>query len=180
MTPGLGSTSAATEPTRRDFLYLVTAAAGGVGALAACWPLISQLGPDASTIAAGAPIEIDLAPIAEGQLVKVLWRGRPIFVRHRNRQEIEEARAIDWRSLPDPQPDAARVKPGHEQWLVVIGVCTHLGCIPLAYQGEYGGWLCPCHGSQFDTAGRIRRGPAPTNLNLPPYEFVAESKLRIG
>lgn len=176
----LVSTSEVSEPTRRDFLYLTTAAAGGVGAAAASWPLISQLGPDASTIAAGAPIEVDLAPIAAGQLIKVLWRGRPIFVRHRNRQEIEEARAVDWRRLPDPQTDAARVRPGHEQWLVVVGVCTHLGCIPLAYQGEYGGWLCPCHGSQFDTAGRIRRGPAPTNLNLPPYEFVAESKLQIG
>lgn len=173
-------TSEGAEPTRRDFLYLATSAFGGVGIAAATWPLISQLQPDAATIAAGAPIEVDLAPIAEGQLIKVLWRGRPMFVRHRTREEIEAARAVDWRNLPDPQPDSARVKAGHDQWLIVIGVCTHLGCIPLAYQGDYRGWFCPCHGSQFDTAGRIRRGPAPTNLNLPPYLFLTENRLRIG
>lgn len=168
------------DPQRRDFLFIASAAVGAVGLSAVAWPLISQMKPDASTLAAGAPIEVDLAPIAEGQLIRVFWRGKPVFVRRRTQAEVEEARAVDWQDLPDPQSDTTRVKAGHEQWLVVIGICTHLGCIPLAYQGDYGGWFCPCHGSQFDTAGRIRRGPAPTNLHLPPYEFLSESKIRIG
>jgi ubiquinol-cytochrome c reductase iron-sulfur subunit len=167
-------------PTRRDFLYIATAAAGAVGAAAAAVPLITQMNPDASTIAAGAPVEIDLAPIAEGQVIKVFWRGKPIFISHRSKKEIDEARAVNPSSLPDPQPDEARVKAGHEAWLVLIGICTHLGCIPLAHQGEYDGWFCPCHGSQYDTSGRIRRGPAPANLPLPPYEFVSDTKIRIG
>lgn len=169
-----------TEPSRRDFLYVATASAGVVGAAAALVPLISQMDPDASTIAAGAPIEVDLSPIAEGQIIKVFWHGKPVFVFHRGRKEIEEANGIDWHNLPDPEPDSARTKPGHDQWLVVIGICTHLGCIPLPYEGEYDGWFCPCHGSQYDTAGRVRRGPAPKNLYLPPYEFVSDRKVRIG
>lgn len=169
-----------TTPTRRDFLYVATSTVGAVGAAAATWPLISQMNPDASTVAAGAPIEVDLAPIPAGQLIKVFWRGKPIFVRHRTQQEIDEARAVDVHTLRDPQPDTARVKPGHDQWLVVIGICTHLGCIPLGYQGNYRGWFCPCHGSQFDTAGRVRGGPAPLNLYLPPYQFLSDSKIRIG
>jgi ubiquinol-cytochrome c reductase iron-sulfur subunit len=168
------------EPTRRDFLYVATTTVGAVGATAATWPLISQMKPDASTIAAAAPIEVDLAPIPAGQLIRVFWRSKPIFVRHRTQKEIDEARAIDWRTLRDPQPDTARVKPDHDQWLVVIGICTHLGCIPLPYQGDYRGWFCPCHGSQFDTAGRVRRGPAPLNLHLPPYQFLSDRKIRIG
>lgn len=168
------------EPTRRDFLYIATSTVGAVGAAAATWPLIAQMNPDASMIAAGASIEVDLAPIAEGQIIKVVWRGRPIFVRHRTKKEIEEARAVDWRGLPDPQPDTARIKPGHDQWLVVIGICTHLGCIPLPQQGDYGGWFCPCHGSDYDTSGRIRRGPAPENLYIPSYEFLSDSAIRIG
>jgi ubiquinol-cytochrome c reductase iron-sulfur subunit len=174
------TTIAAAEPTRRDFLYIATAAVGAVGAAAVAWPLIAQMNPDASTIAAGAPIEVDLAPVAEGQIIKVFWRGKPIFVRNRTKKEIEEARAVDWHSLPDPQPDEKRVKPGHDQWLVVYGNCTHLGCIPLGNQGDYGGWFCPCHGSQFDTSARIRRGPAPSNLPLPPYDFVSDTKIKIG
>jgi ubiquinol-cytochrome c reductase iron-sulfur subunit len=168
------------EPTRRDFLYIATATVGAVGAAAALWPLIDQMNPDASTIAAGAPIEVDLAPIAEGQIIKVFWRGQPIFISHRTKKEIDEARAVDWHTLPDPQPDDARVKAGHDQWLVLIGICTHLGCIPLGHQGDFDGWFCPCHGSQYDTSGRIRRGPAPANLALAPYEFLSDSKIRIG
>lgn len=168
------------EPTRRDFLYVVTSAAGAVGAVATMVPFISQMNPNASTIAAAAPIEVDLAPIAEGQVIKVFWRSKPIFISHRTRKEIEDARSIDWHNLIDPQPDQARIKEGHDEWLVVIGICTHLGCIPLPHQGDYGGWFCPCHGSQYDTAGRVRRGPAPENLYLPPYEFLTESKIRIG
>jgi ubiquinol-cytochrome c reductase iron-sulfur subunit len=162
------TTSSAAEPTRRDFLYIATATAGAVGAAATLIPLISQMNPDASTIAAGAPIEVDLAPIAEGQIIKVFWRSKPIFISHRSKKEIDEARNVNVASLPDPQPDQDRVKAGHDQWLVVIGICTHLGCIPLAHQGNYDGWFCPCHGSQYDTSGRIRQGPAPLNLALPP------------
>jgi len=168
------------EPTRRDFIYIATGAAGAVGVAAVAWPFIAQMNPDASTVAAGAPIEVDLAPIAEGQIIKVFWRGKPIYISHRTKKEIDEAREGDHANLPDPQPDADRVKEGHAQWLVLIGICTHLGCIPIAHQGDYGGWFCPCHGSQYDTSGRIRRGPAPANLPLPPYQFVSDTKIRIG
>ena len=168
------------EPTRRDFLYVMTGAVAAAGTVATAIPLISQMNPDASTIAAGAPIEVDLGPIAEGQIIKVFWRGKPIYISHRSKKEIDAARAVDVGTLPDPQPDQARVKDGKEQWLVVVGICTHLGCIPLAHQGNYDGWFCPCHGSQYDTSGRIRQGPAPANLPLPPYEFVSDGKIRIG
>jgi ubiquinol-cytochrome c reductase iron-sulfur subunit len=168
------------EPTRRDFLYIATGAVGAVGAAAVAVPMISQMNPDASTIAAGAPVEVEIGAIAEGQVIKVFWRGKPIFINHRTKKEIEEAKNVNLASLPDPQPDSARVKEGKEQWQVLIGICTHLGCIPLAHQGEYDGYFCPCHGSQYDTSGRIRRGPAPTNLPLPPYEFLADTKIRIG
>lgn len=174
------TTVSSAEHSRRDFLYIATAAVGAVGAVAAAVPLISQMNPDASTIAAGAPIEVDLGPIAEGQVIKVFWRGKPIFISHRTKKEIEEAQNVQLASLPDPQADADRVKKGHDQWLVLIGICTHLGCIPLAHQGDYDGFFCPCHGSQYDSSGRIRRGPAPKNLFLPPYEFVSDSKIRIG
>ena len=174
------TTLSSAEPTRRDFLYIATGAVGAVGAAAAVWPLISQMNPDAATLAAGAPVEVDLSPIAEGQVIKVFWRSKPIFISHRTKKEIDEARKVDWHTLPDPAPDSARVKDGHDQWLVVIGICTHLGCIPLAHQGQYDGWFCPCHGSVYDTAGRIRQGPAPANLHLPPYQFVSDSKIRIG
>jgi ubiquinol-cytochrome c reductase iron-sulfur subunit len=159
------TTVSSAEHTRRDFLYIATGAVGAVGAAAALVPLIAQMNPDASTIAAGAPVEIDLAPVADGQIIKVFWRSKP---------------SVPVASLPDPQRDSERVKEGHDQWLVLIGICTHLGCIPIAHQGEYGGWFCPCHGSQYDTAGRIRKGPAPKNLELPPYTFVSDTKIRIG
>ena len=168
------------EPTRRDFLFIATGAFGAVGVAAVAVPLIAQMNPDASTIAAGAPIEVDLTPIAEGQVIKVFWRSKPIFISHRTKKEIEEAQTVNVSSLPDPQPDSARVKPGHDQWLVVIGICTHLGCIPIAHEGNYDGWFCPCHGSQYDSSGRIRQGPAPKNLFLPPYQFLSDTRIRIG
>jgi len=168
------------EPTRRDFLYVATGTAAAVGAAAVAWPLVNQMNPDASTIAAGAPIEVDLVPVAEGQVIKVFWRSKPIFISHRSKKEIEEAQKVNLASLPDPQPDDARVKKGKEQWLVLVGICTHLGCIPLAHQGQYDGFFCPCHGSVYDTSGRIRQGPAPSNLVVPPYEFVSDTKIRIG
>jgi ubiquinol-cytochrome c reductase iron-sulfur subunit len=174
------TTMSSAEPTRRDFLYIATGAVAAFGTAAALVPLIAQMNPDASTVAAGAPVEIDLGPIAAGQIVKVFWRSQPIFISHRTQKEIDEARAVDVNSLRDPQSDAARVKPGHDQWLVVVGICTHLGCIPLPHEGAYDGWFCPCHGSQYDSSGRIRQGPAPLNLAVPPYLFLSDSKIRIG
>lgn len=174
------TTVASAEPTRRDFLYIATGAVAAVGAAAAVWPFISQMNPDASTIAAGAPIEVDLTPIAEGQDIKVFWRGKPIYIMNRTKKQVEDARAVSLSALPDPQSDQDRTKAGHENWLVVIGICTHLGCIPIAHEGTYDGFFCPCHGSQYDTSGRIRQGPAPTNLPIPPYQFVSDTKIQIG
>jgi len=172
--------SSADHPTRRDFLYVATGAVAAVGAAAIVWPLVSQMNPDASTIAAGAPIEVDLTPIAEGQDIKVFWRGKPIYISHRTKKQIQDAQNVQVASLPDPQPDSARVKAGHDQWLVVVGICTHLGCIPIAHEGAYDGFFCPCHGSVYDTSGRIRQGPAPSNLPVPPYTFVSDTKIQIG
>ena len=175
------TTAASTvEPTRRDFLFIATGAVGAVGAAAAIWPFVYQMAPDAATIAAGAPVDFDLTPVAEGQIVKLFWRGKLIFVRHRTPAEIKAAEDVNVASLPDPQADSARVKPGKAQWLVVYGSCTHLGCVPLGNEGPYHGWACPCHGSIFDTSGRIRQGPAPTNLPVPPYAFLSDSKIQIG
>ncbi|MCX7321181.1 MAG: ubiquinol-cytochrome c reductase iron-sulfur subunit [Hyphomicrobiales bacterium] len=174
------TTTSSAQHTRRDFLYVATGAVAAVGAAAVVWPLISQMNPDASTIAAGAPIEVDLTPVAEGQDIKVFWRGKPIYISHRTKKQIDDARAVPVASLPDPETDQARVKEGHDQWLVVIGICTHLGCIPIAHEGAYDGFFCPCHGSVYDTSGRIRQGPAPLNLPIPPYAFVSDSKLKIG
>jgi ubiquinol-cytochrome c reductase iron-sulfur subunit len=165
------------EPTRRDFLYITTAAMGAVGAGAVAWPLISQMSPDASTLAL-ASTEVDLSALAEGSSMTVKWRGKPVFVRHRTKKEIEEAAATPIAQLPDPQADAQRVK--KPEFLVVIGVCTHLGCVPLGQQGDYHGWFCPCHGSHYDTSGRIRKGPAPKNLEVPSYSFIADTKIKIG
>jgi ubiquinol-cytochrome c reductase iron-sulfur subunit len=174
------TTETSAEPTRRDFLYIATGAVAAVGAAAAAWPLVAQMNPDASTIAAGAPIEVDLTPIAEGQDIKVFWRGKPIYIMNRTKKQVEEALAVNVASLPDPQTDQERTKAGHEQWLVVIGICTHLGCIPIAHEGLFDGFFCPCHGSQYDSSGRIRQGPAPLNLPVPPYQFVSDSKIQIG
>jgi ubiquinol-cytochrome c reductase iron-sulfur subunit len=173
-------TATSAEPTRRDFLYIATGTVAAVGGAATLVPLIGQMNPDASTIAAGAPVEVDLAPIAKGQVIKVFWRSKPIFISHRTPKEIKEAQDVSLSSLPDPQADADRVKHGHDEWLILIGICTHLGCIPLAHQGNYDGWFCPCHGSQYDSSGRIRQGPAPKNLYLPPYKFLTDSRIRIG
>ncbi|WP_019198666.1 ubiquinol-cytochrome c reductase iron-sulfur subunit [Afipia birgiae] len=174
------TSSSSAAATRRDFLYVATGSVAAVGAAAVAWPLISQMNPDASTIAAGAPIEVDLTPIASGQDIKVFWRGKPIYIMNRTKKQIDEARAVPTASLPDPQSDQSRVKEGHDQWLVVVGICTHLGCIPIAHEGTYDGFFCPCHGSQYDTSGRIRSGPAPTNLAVPPYSFISDTKIKIG
>ena len=174
------TTMSSAEPTRRDFLFIASGAVGAIGAAAALIPLIGQMNPDASTIAAGAPIEVDLSPIAEGQVIKVFWRSKPIFISHRTKKEIDEVRAVPTDSLKDPQTDQSRVQEGHDQWLVLIGICTHLGCIPLAHQGQYEGFFCPCHGSVYDTSGRIRQGPAPQNLVVPPYDFTSDTAIKIG
>ena len=144
------------------------------------WPLVTQMNPDASTIAAGAPIEVDLSPIGVGQDIKVFWRGKPIYIMNRTKQQVAEARAVAVDSLRDPASDQSRVKSGHDNWLVVIGICTHLGCIPIAHKGNYDGFFCPCNGSQYDSSGRIRQGPAPRNLAVPPYAFLTDTKIRIG
>jgi len=165
------------ETSRRDILFIATGAAAATAAGAVAWPLIQQMNPDASTLAL-ASTEVDLTGIAEGQIVTVKWRGKPVFVRHRTKKEIEDAQAVPLAELPDPQEDAKRVQ--KPEWLVVVGVCTHLGCIPLGHEGDFHGWFCPCHGSVFDTSGRIRSGPAPANLEVPEYAFIAENKIRIG
>jgi ubiquinol-cytochrome c reductase iron-sulfur subunit len=170
----------ALPPSRRDFIYIATGTVGAVGVASAIWPFITQMSPDQATIAAGAPVEVDLAPIAEGQEIKIFWRGKPIYVRHRTEAEIKAAEDVNIATLRDPQADSARVKEGKAQWLVVIGICTHLGCVPIGYQGDYKGWFCPCHGSQYDTSGRIRQGPAPLNLYIPPYAFEGDAKIVIG
>lgn len=170
----------APDGSRRDFLFLATGAALAVGAAAVAWPFVASMAPDAETIAAGAPLDVDLGPIQEGQIVNVFWRGKLIFVRNRSEKEIKEAGEVKLADLIDPQADAARVKEGHAKWLVVYGSCTHLGCVPIGHQGVYEGWSCPCHGSLYDTSGRVRRGPAPTNLPVPPYVFETDSKIRIG
>lgn len=162
---------------RRDFLYISTAAFGGAGVVAAAWPFVHQMNPSADVLALSST-EVDLSGIEVGQSLTVVWRGKPVFIRHRTPEEIEEARADDAADLPDPQTDADRViKP---EWLVVVGVCTHLGCVPLGQQGDFGGWFCPCHGSHYDTSARIRIGPAPENLPVPPYEFTGDTQILIG
>jgi ubiquinol-cytochrome c reductase iron-sulfur subunit len=170
---------AAAQPTRRDFLYVATGAVGAVGVAAVVWPLIDQMNPDRSVLALSS-IEFDLSSVAEGESVTIKWRGLPVFVRHRTAAEIEEARATPLSDLKDPETDEERTKEGKAQWLIMIANCTHLGCIPVGESGEYDGWSCPCHGSVFDTAGRIRSGPAPTNLVLPPYEFISDTLVQIG
>lgn len=170
--------------TRRDFLYLTAAAFGAVGAGSVAWPLINQMNPAADTLALSTT-EVDLSNIAEGEAKTVMWRGKPVFVKHRTPAEIEEAKKDDTAELRDPQTDAERVKEGQEKWLVTVGICTHLGCVPLGQKdsdvkGEYDGWFCPCHGSHYDTSGRIRKGPAPTNLAVPEYTFINDTTIKIG
>lgn len=173
------ATQAQQPTTRRDFLYVATGSVAAVGAAATVWPLINQLNPDASTLAL-ASIEFDISAIPVGQSVTVMWRGMPVFVRHRTQAEIDEAKAVPLSELKDPETDEQRTKPGHEDWLVMIANCTHLGCVPVGEAGEFDGWFCPCHGSHYDSAGRIRKGPAPANLVLPPYQFLSDTLIQIG
>jgi ubiquinol-cytochrome c reductase iron-sulfur subunit len=170
------------EPTRRDFLFLATGTIGAIGLASVAWPFIHQMNPAADTLALSTT-EVDIAQVEVGQSITVTWRGRPVFVRHRTPEEISAAEQVDLEELPDPQPDSARAP--HPEWLIVVGVCTHLGCIPLGQKpsdprGDFGGWFCPCHGSHYDTSGRIRKGPAPRNLAVPTYEFLEDTHLKIG
>jgi ubiquinol-cytochrome c reductase iron-sulfur subunit len=188
------------DESKRDFLFIATGAVAAVGAAAVIWPLINQMNPDASVLAL-ASTELDLAPIAEGQAITIKWRGNPVFVRHRTKAEIDAAKAVKLEDLVDPVARSANVKDndpatdenrvvgGKEQFIVMMGVCTHLGCVPLGNEGDYavvegsaktGGWFCPCHGSHYDTAGRIRKGPAPQNLPVPPYAYLSDTRIRIG
>jgi ubiquinol-cytochrome c reductase iron-sulfur subunit len=168
--------------TRRDFLVLTASALGAVGAASVVWPFISSMNPAADTLAMSST-EVDLTPVAVGQSITVVWQGKPVFIRHRTEKEIKEAADVNVAELRDPQTDASRVKKA--EWLIVVGICTHLGCIPLGQKpsdprGDYDGWFCPCHGSQYDSSGRIRKGPAPLNLLLPPYAFKTDTSIKIG
>ncbi len=181
-TPNAGHV--ADDPSKRDFLKLVAASAAAVGVGAIAWPLIDSMNPSKDVLAVSSTT-VDLTPISAGMAITVLWRGKPVFVRHRTPEEIKAAEDAKMSELIDPATDASRVKSGHDQWLVVVGICTHLGCIPLGNKptdarGDWGGWFCPCHGSQYDTSGRVRHGPAPANLALPPYAFETDTKIKIG
>ncbi len=167
------------DPNRRDFIHIATgvAAAGIVGGLA--WPFIDQMNPAGDTLAL-ASIEFDLGKVVEGQQVVVKWRGKPLFIRYRTAKEIQEAIKGDTADLRDPATDESRHKAGKAQYLVLVGTCTHLGCVPTFGGGDYGGWFCPCHGSVYDTSGRIRKGPAPKNLEVPDYSFLSDSKVKVG
>ena len=167
------------DPSRRDFIHIAAVAAAAGGGAALVWPFIDQMNPSADTRAL-ASTEFDLTKVAEGQQVTIKWRGKPLFVRNRTKAEIAKAVADDSASMKDPATDASRVKPGKDNWLIVGGNCTHLGCVPTFGGGEYGGWFCPCHGSVYDTSGRIRKGPAPTNLVVPDYAFLTDTKVKIG
>ena len=162
---------------RRDFLFTASYALGAVGVGAAMWPLIDQMNPDAS-VKALATTEVDISNISLGKTITVLWRGKPVFIRRRTQEEISKAQNVNLEELKDPQKDEDRVK--KTEWLIMTGVCTHLGCVPLGDKGDFGGWFCPCHGSHYDTSGRIRKGPAPTNLEIPKYEFVDNNTIKIG
>jgi ubiquinol-cytochrome c reductase iron-sulfur subunit len=172
------------DVVRRDFLKLLAGAGAAVGVGAIAWPFIDSMNPSRDVLALSS-VEVDLTPIPAGSGITVVWRGKPIFVRHRTQKEIDEAVNTPLKDLIEPVEDSKRVKPGHAQWIVLIGICTHLGCIPLGNKptdprGEWGGWFCPCHGSQYDTAGRVRHGPAPLNLFLPEYAFESDTKIKIG
>ena len=172
------------DATKRDFLKLVTGASAIIGAGAIVWPLVDSMNPSKDVLAL-AELEVDLTPIVLGQGIIVSWRGQPVFVRHRTDAEIKQAEAVPLSELRDPEADSARVKPSHAQWIVLIGICTHLGCVPLGNKpsdprGDWGGWFCPCHGSQYDVSGRVRHGPAPANLPVPPYGFMNDSRIKIG
>ena len=172
------------EPSRRDFIYIATGAAAAVGAGALAWPLVTQMSMANDTRAAGS-IEIDISNVAEGQQIKALWRGKPVFVRHRTAAEIAKAEAVALSDLKDPEADDARFVPTpsgaiNPAILVMVGVCTHFGCIPVGEAGDFDGWYCPCHGSHYDTSGRIRKGPAPTNLPIPEYTYISDTVIKVG
>jgi ubiquinol-cytochrome c reductase iron-sulfur subunit len=163
--------------TRRDFIHVAAGGVGAIGAISAVWPLIDQMNPSADVLAL-ATVEVDLSSIEAGSGITVMWQGKPVFIRRRTMEEIATARAVDIADLPDPETDEDRVQ--RDEWLIMVGVCTHLGCVPLGDSGDYNGWFCPCHGSHYDTAGRIRKGPAPTNLPIPKYAFLSDTKILIG
>ena len=165
------------KTNRRDFIFTASYALGAVGVGAAVWPLIDQMNPDAS-VKALASTEVDISGVERGQSITVLWRGKPVFIRRRTDEEIAKAKEVNLEELKHPEKDEDRAK--DPEWLVMLGVCTHLGCVPLGDKGEYGGWFCPCHGSHYDTSGRIRKGPAPTNLEIPKYKFVDNDTIKIG
>jgi len=172
------------DDDKRDFIFIATGAAAAAGAVSLGWPLVAQMGKAADTLAAGS-IEIDVSKIAEGQQLKMLWRGAPVFVRHRTAAEIEAAETVELSKLPDPQTDDSRLvaKPDGNidpRFLVMVGVCTHFGCIPVGESGDYDGWYCPCHASHYDTSGRIRKGPAPRNMAIPDYTYISDSVIKVG
>ena len=167
---------------RRDFLQLSTITLGAVGTAAFIWPFLKSMNPAEDTLALGST-EVDISGMEVGQSITVKWRGKPVFIKRRTQQEIKEAREVILTNLKDPAKDINRVQ--KDEWLVVVGVCTHLGCVPLGQKitdtkGDYNGWYCPCHGSHYDTSGRIRKGPAPTNLEVPRYEFMGNNIIKIG
>jgi len=186
------SATETTDPNRRDFLYVATGAAAVVGAAGFAWPFIDQMRPDASTLAM-ASIEVDVSAIEPGMSVTAKWRGKPVFIRNRTPEEIEAGKTVKLEELKDPVARNANIAAdapatdadrsageGKENWLVMVGVCTHLGCVPIGQSGDFGGWFCPCHGSHYDTAGRIRKGPAPENLPVPVFAFMSDTKIKIG
>ena len=195
-TPVSNPTTGHDDPSRRDFITTAALSWAAVGGAISLWPFIQQMNPDASTQALSST-EVDLAPVKEGQAITVLWRGKPVFIRNRTKEEVQKAVEVPVGDLPDKSAqndalpdrttatDQNRTKKGYENWMVLVGICTHLGCIPKGQglsdqRGEYGGWFCPCHGSAYDTSGRIRKGPAPRNLEVPPYQFISATKIKIG
>lgn len=168
----------APESTRRDFMVMTASSMAAVGGACAMWPMVDSLNPSEDVLAAST-VEVDLSKIEQGQNVTIKWRGKPVFIRHRTDSEIEDAKK-QVADLPDPEGEADRTIKDHERWLVVIGICTHLGCVPIWGQGEYEGWFCPCHGSHYDALGRIRKGPAPMNLEVPQYKFLSDTRIKIG
>ncbi len=179
MTDNSSCTTSCDGETRRDFIVLSAGALAAVGGASALWPFVDSMNPSADTLAM-ASIEVDISAIEVGQSIKVKWRGKPVFIRHRTPEEIKAAEEVNVSELRDPQPDSARVKQGKAEWLVMVGVCTHLGCVPIGQSGDFGGWFCPCHGSHYDTSGRIRKGPAPANLLVPEYTFIDDNRIKIG
>jgi ubiquinol-cytochrome c reductase iron-sulfur subunit len=178
-TPDPHASGSGDDPSRRDFIHIAAGAAAAGVVAGVAWPLVDQMNPAADTLAL-ATIEFDLSKVAPGQQVVIKWRGKPLFVRNRTPEQIAQAVKDDGANLPDPQADADRVKPGKAEWLVLVGTCTHLGCVPTVGGGEYGGWFCPCHGSHYDTSGRIRKGPAPKNLEVPTYAFLSDTQIKVG